>query len=149
MNKKLLFLLLVAVVALVITLGRGSERQEEALNLTASPSPTPTVKIASKAKGTAPATLTYTQAVEQYAGKRIQFNQYCQGVPNYVTYQNGTNIMLDNRSGDARTIKVGATAYSLAGYGFRIVTLSSATLPATLLLSCGSAVNVGQILLQK
>lgn len=91
----------------------------------------------------------YTDLVKQYEGKRIQFNELCQAIPNYVTYKNGTKIMLDNRSGDPRIITVGTTQYSLGGYGYRIVTLSSSSLPKTLLLSCGSAVNVGQILLQQ
>jgi len=57
--------------------------------------------------------------------------------------------MFDNRSGDARYIKVGDQVYQLAGYGYKILTLTSPVLPKTLLLDCGSAVNVGQILLQK
>lgn len=66
-----------------------------------------------------------------------------------MTIKSGTSIMLDNRSGDARTIKVGDQTFQFSGYGYRILTLSSPVLPKTLMLSCGSAVNVGQILLQK
>ena len=56
--------------------------------------------------------------------------------------------MLDNRSGDARTITLAGTKYQLSGYGYALVTLSSQSLPKEMLLSCGSAVNVGKILLQ-
>lgn len=114
-------------------------------------SPTPSSKAAPKsaAKATpaAPAK-SYTELVKEYEGRRIQFDQYCQAVPKDITYKNGTSIMLDNRSGDARSIKVGNDTHSLAGYGYKIVNLSRTSLPSEILLSCGSAVNVGKILLQ-
>lgn len=93
----------------------------------------------------------YSAAVKQYEGKRIQFDMYCQAIPTSLVFKNGTSVMLDNRSGDARTIKIGNTSYYLAGYGWKIVTLSvaSSQLPATLWINCGSAVNVSKILLQQ
>ena len=117
------------------------------------PSASSSVKPVASVKATPKATKTpsgvpYTMLVQQYVGKRIQFDQYCQADPKNVTYNNRTTIMLDNRSGDARTVTVGGVAHYLAGYGYKIITLSSATLPKTLYLNCGSAVNVGQILLQ-
>jgi len=57
--------------------------------------------------------------------------------------------MFDNRSGDARYIKIGDVIYLFGGYDYKILTLSSSTLPKTLTMDCGSAVNVGTILLQK
>ena len=90
----------------------------------------------------------YLDALATYQGKRIQFDQYCQAIPTSLVYKNGVTLMLDNRSGDARTIKIGATAYALPGYGWRLVTLSSATLPATLSINCGSAVNVSKVVLE-
>ena len=116
----------------------------------ASPSPASgtTVKPVAK-QSTAPvSTQTYTQLVKEYDGRRIQFDQYCQATPKDITYKNGTTIMLDNRSGDARTITLAGTKYQLSGYGYALVTLSSQSLPKEMLLSCGSAVNVGKILLQ-
>lgn len=65
-----------------------------------------------------------------------------------MSIKNGTSIMLDNRSGDARTFAVGGVFYSIAGYGWKVVTPSSKTLPATMYLDCGSARNVGTIMLQ-
>jgi|SRR3989344_7573471 len=91
---------------------------------------------------------TYTELVKKYNGKRIQFDKYCQANPSNVTFKNGTSIMLDNRSGDARIVSVGGVKYSLAGYGYKVITLSSTSLPKELLLSCGSSGNVGKILLQ-
>lgn len=92
---------------------------------------------------------TYTQLVKEYEGRRIQFDINCQAIPNNITYKNGTKVMFDNRSGDARVITIGGVQYNFSGYGYKTLTLSSPVLPKTLLLSCGGAVNVGQILLQQ
>ncbi|TSC90938.1 MAG: hypothetical protein G01um10142_188 [Parcubacteria group bacterium Gr01-1014_2] len=91
---------------------------------------------------------TYSVAVAQYEGRRIQFDERCQAEPVEVTYKNGTSIMIDNRSPQEKTIKVGDQSYNLPAYGYRILTLSSSTLPNSLSLNCGNAVNVGRILLQ-
>jgi drug/metabolite transporter (DMT)-like permease len=91
----------------------------------------------------------YTTAVNTYLGARIQFDMYCQAQPTSLVFKSPATIMLDNRSGDARIIKVGGTSYSLAGYGWRIITVSSSTLPANIPIDCGSAKNVSYIKLQK
>lgn len=108
-------------------------------------SPTPTSGISTQKAGTT----AYTKAVQTYANVRFQFDQYCQAIPQSMSVKSGRTIMLDNRSGDARVIKVGPNSYSLAGYGWRLVTVSSTTLPKTLYLNCGSAVNVGTLILNK
>ncbi len=99
--------------------------------------------------GTANQTQTYTKLVAQYSTRRIQFDALCQAIPKNPTYKNGTQVMFDNRSGDARTITIGGVKYYFPGYGYKILTMYSSTLPKTIYLSCGTAVNVGQILLQK
>lgn len=104
--------------------------------------------VATKKPSTVTQSQTYTQLVKEYEGRRIQFDINCQAVPSSSAYKNGTKIMFDNRSGDARTITVGGVQYNILGYGYKILTLSSQTLPETILLSCGAAVNVGQVLLQ-
>lgn len=119
-----------------------------------SPSPTPTPTPAPRVQtppetGTAQQTRVYSQLVKEYNERRIQFDVNCQAVPTETTFKNGTSVMFDNRSGDARAIKVGTTTFTLAGYGYRIMTLTSGTLPATLSLGCGSAVNVGKVTLQR
>ena len=96
----------------------------------------------------APSPEDYTVLVAQYEGRRIQFDINCQAVPGTISYSNGTQVMFDNRSGDARYITVGGVSHYLAGYGYKILTLSSNELPKIILLSCGAGVNVGQILLQ-
>lgn len=115
-------------------------------NISTSTTPKSSVKVTPKATVS---TGTYGQLVDQYVGKRIQFDQYCQANPGSATFKNDTTIMLDNRSGDARIVTVGGVQYSLGGYGYKLVTVSSTVLPKTLNLNCGAAVNVGQILLQK
>jgi len=113
-------------------------------------SPTPTSSATTSPSATsAAATKSYQNALVTYANVRFQFDQYCQAIPKSMSVKSGRTIMLDNRSGDARVIKVGPNSYSLAGYGWRLVTVSSKTLPATLYLNCGAAVNVGTLILSK
>ena len=98
------------------------------------------------AKGTS---LSYKDALIKYADKRIQFDQACQAVPNNVTYKDNTGIMLDNRSPQARTIKIG-TNYTVKGYGFKIVFLPDVYLKAkTILVNCDKSKNVATILVQE
>ncbi len=97
-----------------------------------------------------PVSMSYQNALELYKdNKRIQLSgdAFCQVSPNNVMYKNGTSIMIDNRSSKTRTIKVGST-YTIEGYGFKIIKLSSATLPATLLMDCDQQQNVAKVLLQ-
>ena len=131
-----------------------NKRDQVALQPTASATPTPTVTPKPAVKkppvsGTAQQTLAYSEVVKQYVGRHIQFDVNCQAIPTQTTFKNGTAVVFDNRSGDARTIKIGDVSYVFPGYGYKILTLSSSTLPKTLSLNCGSAVNVGSILLQK
>jgi len=98
--------------------------------------------------GAPAASLSYQQALVAYKDKRLQITNTCQVSPNNVTYKNGTSIMLDNRSAVTRTIKLGST-YSIKAYGFKIVKLNSATVPATWLMDCDSSQNVATILIQK
>lgn len=95
--------------------------------------------------------LSYKDALVAYKDRRIQLNNQnglCQAVPNNVTYKNGTNIMIDNRSPQARTVKLGTT-FTIKGYSYKIVNVSSAILPATWLLDCGGQQNVATILIQR
>lgn len=92
--------------------------------------------------------LSYQQALIKYKDRRIQLDKNCQAFPNNVTYKNGTSIMIDNRAGVARTLNINGPV-SIKAYGFKIVTLSSSTLPKTILVDCGAGQNVATILLQK
>src|SRR3989344_1502768 len=92
--------------------------------------------------------LSYSQLVAQYGSNRIQFNQDCQAVPSSMVLKTGTSILLDNRSNKAQTIGIDGKNYALVPYGYRVVTLSSTSLPKALGVSCNNAVNTGTINLQ-
>ena len=96
----------------------------------------------------APKILSYEQALVRFKDSRIQLDKNCQAYPNVVTYKNNTDIMIDNRSPLARTIKIGSV-YNVKAYGFKIIRLSSLTLPVTFLMDCGTSENVATILIQK
>ncbi len=91
---------------------------------------------------------TYEEALLTYQNTRIQLNNNCQATPNNVTYKNNTNVMIDNRAGVARTVKIGTTL-SIPAYGFKIVKLTSTTFPTTFLVDCDKSQNIATILLQK
>jgi len=98
-----------------------------------------------------PVSMSYQKALETYKeGFRLQLSgtDFCQLSPNNVTYKNGTSIMVDNRSPRTHSVKIGGT-YTIEGYGFRIIKLSSSSLPATLFVDCDTQQNVAKILLQK
>ena len=92
--------------------------------------------------------MSYAEALAKYKDRRIQFDQSCQATPNNMTFKNGTTIMLDNRAGVARNININGPV-SIKAYGFKIITLSSNTLPKTILVDCGTGQNVATILIQK
>ena len=154
MSKKQSLSLIVVVLVAVLgfwLMGRGGKFAGDYVSPTATPTLSPGAKAPSKPGAkTSPAasTKSYTELVKEYDGRRIQFDERCQVVPKDPTYKNGTSVMLDNRSGSAKTIKVGDKSYNLQGYGYWIVNLSSPSLPKELTVGCGAAVNVGKILLQ-
>jgi len=117
------------------------------------PSPSPSSATGATAKPVAKKSVTplpksYTELAKEYEGRRIQFDDRCQMIPLSPTYKNGTSVMLDNRSTSTKSVTIGSVKYDLSAYGYRVITLSSSSLPKELAVSCGSAVNVGKILLQ-
>ncbi len=153
-NSKIIIGAVVAVVIIIVLVMVSDESSaptaspEASASVSATPvaSATPTPRSGAT---TAPKTLTYQEALNKYSGTRIQFDARCQAIPNQLVVKTGTAVMLDNRSGDARSFSVGTVKYTLPGYGFRIITASSTTFPKTLVIDCGSAQNVGQILIQR
>lgn len=153
MKNKLIILVvvIVAVIAVYFWVSKGPKLGDfisSSPTPTASPAPAGKAPAAKKSTDTAAPLGDYTTLVKQYEGRRIQFDDRCQPVPLSPTYKSGTSIMLDNRSSQARVVKVGDTSYSLSGFGYRIITLTSTSLPKEYAVSCGSAGKVGQILLQ-
>jgi len=150
-------LIIVAAVAIFMVVRKSDSPADNGtasptISGSASPSPSPVAgndAVDATQKPVSAALKAYTDLVAQYEGRRIQFDKTCQAIPSSLVLKNGTKVMFDNRSGDARMITVGAIQYSFSGYGWRLITLSSPTLPATIGINCGSAIYVGSITLQK
>jgi hypothetical protein len=99
--------------------------------------------------GVGAVSISYTNALIKYADRRIQLDETCQAHPNNVTYKDNTGIMIDNRSPQTRTIKVGTT-FTIKPYGFKIVILPDIYLKAkTLLVDCDKYQNVATVLVQE
>ncbi len=102
------------------------------------------------ATGVGAVSISYTNALAKYADRRIQLDSNCQASrPNVVTYKDNTGIMIDNRSNQTRTVKVGTT-FTIKPYGFKIVVLPDTYLKSkTLLVDCDKSQNVATILVQE
>jgi hypothetical protein len=97
----------------------------------------------------APISISYQNALKQYATRRIQLDSKCQAVPNAVTYKDNTGIMIDNRSAQTRTVKVGTT-FTIKPYGFKIVVLPDIYLKSQkVLVDCDKMQNVATVLVQE
>ena len=145
----------VAAVIVIVAVTRGPmPSQEPSMTATPSGTPgastTPTTRPSPGASKTPVSTApgTYGDAVTAYANRRIQFDQYCQAVPNSFAIKKGLAIMLDNRSGDARTFAVDGATFTIPGYGWKILIPQVTSVPKTLYIDCGSARNVGTIIVQ-
>lgn len=153
MTKKLVTILILIVVALVVLLGvywmyQGSPSIAPEVNNTQTASEDNPVN---ETPASSPAaSLSYANALITYADRRLQFDSACVATPNNVTYKNGTDIMLDNRSKTSRTISVNGQVYTIRAWGFRIIDLTTTkTLPQTMLVDCGNGQNQATIILQK
>src|SRR5258708_4672143 len=59
----------------------------------------------------------YTFYLQQYQeGKRIQFDDKCEAIPNELTVPNTATIMLDNRTNQARQISIQSNSIKLDPY---------------------------------
>lgn len=95
-------------------------------------------------------TLSYTQAVEEYKDRRIQFDETCLVTPNFATFKEGTKIMLDNRANTSMTISLDSQKHILKAYDFKVIALGTPSrLPHTMMIDCGTGQNNGRILLQQ
>ena len=159
MNQKYLWYVVGVVVAILIIVGLRRQGTGSPSS-SSSPSPSSAVSGSPTAKPTVKRTPTpapagssmpqsYSDAVKAHEGSRFQFDARCQVSISKIVVKNGQTVMLDNRSGDPRTIVVGSTQYQLSGYGWRIITMTSKTLPATVAVDCGAAQNVAQIVIEK
>lgn len=159
MNKKYLFLVLIVVAVLAVLIYKYNYRGEygATTNTDTSPSMSANPQLPAIPRSGVPvvfsrgidSNLSYSQAVDKYVNHRIQFDVYCQGIPKAAVFKNNTNVMFDNRSGDARWFSLDGHAYHLDGYGFIVLTLYSAKVPHAIAVDCGSARNVTQITLER
>ena len=142
------YILIILAVAIVLgTLMLWKIQELDYFYQLVSPAPTSEQTSPDATTGT---TLSYTKAVNLYADRRIQFDNNCVVTPNYITFKKGTAIMLDNRAPKDVSVSLDSTKYSLKAYGFKIITLTTtATLPHTIMVDCGSGQNNGRILLQQ
>ncbi len=157
MNKKWIAVIVVAIVAGAWWLNGGSSdlslspdasTSPTAVGATKTPEGSKTVSRTVTPAPTVTSNLSYTQLVALYGDKRIQFNQDCQAQPGSMVLKNGTGILLDNRSNKTQVIGLNGKIYTLVPYGYRVVTVSSPTLPKALGVSCNNSVNTGTINLQ-
>jgi hypothetical protein len=66
-----------------------------------------------------------------------------------VTYKDNSGIMIDNRSAQTRTVKVGTT-FTIKPYGFKIVVLPDIYLKSQkILVDCDKMQNVATVLVQE
>jgi len=105
--------------------------------------------VSDQTTGTVASAISYANALVKYADRRIQLDPTCQAHPNTVTYKDNTGIMIDNRSSQTRTVKVGIT-FVMKPYTFKIVVLPDVYLVSkTLLIDCDQSQNVATVLVQE
>lgn len=81
----------------------------------------------------------YTTLVRQYSDRKIQFDEFCHGVPGQLVVKKGQQILLDNRSSDTKTIKLDSQPHVLPGYNYRLVVITTSNpLPYSLGIDCKS-----------
>lgn len=112
------------------------------------PTPVEDTTTGSVNVGSPAASISYENALIKYKNARLQLDKTCQASPDKMTFKNGAVIMVDNRAPVSRTVKVGSV-FSIQAYGFKLVKLSSATLPTTWYVDCGTSQNVSSILIEK
>jgi hypothetical protein len=106
------------------------------------------LSIGSVDVGAPAASLSYQQALLKYKDARLQLDKVCQASPDKMTFKNNALLMVDNRAPVSRTVRVGSV-FPIKAYGFKIVKLSSTTLPATWKVDCDASQNVATILIEK
>ncbi len=137
----------VAVVVVVVLLGWLMVSKNSAPTVSTN-SVTPTEDTSAGSVDAGAASLSYSQALVKYKDARLQLDPICQGSPDKMAFKNGALLMVDNRAPVARTVHIGSV-FSIKAYSFKIIKLSSSTLPATWLVDCDKSQNVSSILIEK
>jgi ABC-type anion transport system duplicated permease subunit len=142
----------VAVIALIIILFVVFKNKEVEAPVT-SELPAIETKAPVKTRATVKSTaevkenLSYAEALAKYSSKyRIQFGKDCQAHPAALVVAKGSSIMLDNRGPASEVITIGDNSYQIAGYGFKIVTVtSSSNSPVSYGVDCKNQKNVNTL----
>ncbi|OGZ67072.1 MAG: hypothetical protein A3D35_02795 [Candidatus Staskawiczbacteria bacterium RIFCSPHIGHO2_02_FULL_34_9] len=105
--------------------------------------------ISSGDVGIAATSISYANALVKYSDRRIQLDTNCQAHPNMVNYKDNTGVMIDNRSPETLTVKIGTT-FTIKPYGFKIVVLPDVYLASkTIFVDCNGSQNVATIVVQE
>jgi hypothetical protein len=158
-NKKTLWIVLGIVLVVIIVFWAMSSSTpapeyppvaQDNTTVTPPPESTQDTTTGSINTGGAAASLSYAQALVKYKNARIQIDENCQAnaQSQKMQFKNNASVMIDNRAPVARTIHLGSI-FPIKAYGFKIIKLYSATLPATLLMDCDKIQNVSTVLIQK
>jgi hypothetical protein len=152
-NKNLWIGILVVLVVLVLgyflmrSPARDMEQTKNAEESTVSIEDTTNGSVNAKTSTNA-VSISYDKALLKYKDARIQFDRYCGAIPDKMTFKVGSEIMLDNRAGVSRIIKIG-TPYTIKPWGFKIVKLTGTKLPTTYMIDCDGQQNVSTVTVQK
>ena len=145
-NLKTWIWIIVVVVIIIVLFLIFSNKQTVTQTTTG---PNSTQDISSQDIGAGSVSIAYADALIKYADRRIQLDSSCQAHPTNVTYKDNTGIMIDNRSPQTVTVKVGVT-FTIKPWGFKIVVLPDVYLTSkTLLVDCNQRQNVATILVQE
>src|ERR1035437_1546400 len=110
--------------------------------------PTEDTTVGSVNVGAPAASLSYEPALIKYKDARLQLDAVCQASPDKMTFKNNALLMVHNRAPTARNVRIGSI-FPIKAYGFKIVKLTSTTLPVTWKVDCDASQNVATILIQK
>lgn len=146
-------LVVVLIIVLVSKRNKGAEAPvveltPESAEVVQEEAPKPARRRTPATKQTVAPKMSYADALAKYKDARIQFDAECRAVPNNVTYKDGTEIMLDNRSAVEKKFTLGSS-FNIGAYDFKIVKVTNNVLPYTYLVDCGDKQNVATILVQR
>lgn len=145
----------VLIIVIIVLIARPSkkgnevtiENQEEAALVAPNKAPTYYGKAPVATAPTTPK-LSYNDAVKMYGSNRIQFGETCIATPATAVFKKGSEIMLDNRSWEAKIFTVNGTAYSVAGQDYAIAALNVLPPSQEVMIDCGMMENVATVTVQ-
>ncbi len=143
MGKKIVIWLVIIILIVLGVWIFSKKGSNLGLKSEASPSPAQSASpkpFRASPKATAPAnTITYGQALAQYADRKVQFNDQCQGTPGQIVVKKGQKVLLDNRSKYNQTLSFAGQTLALPAYNWTIITASTdKSLPYGLGIDCKS-----------